>query len=400
MKNIKVGVLGANGQIAATLLRRIAEESDAQPVAVCRNQVGATVIKDVDCDVRIGSVADPDTANKLLSDCDVVVNCIWPNLPSNGTELENEAIINNLGRVPRLARIIHLSSVAVYGCIYDGSTFLRPRPDTVYGREKLSLEKYVAGVFGGLSRDYFIIRLGHVFGPNQWLSKSVVHLTGSGNFKLPFDGTCPSNAIHVDEVADALTWLASAGISSGVYNLAATPQKTWREIFDWHAGICGLPRVLSMSDEGSRALRDSYIKNSQRSGGTKCLIESLSWIRSLPIQRLIGSGEMRNLCSRVLRLMPDSIRRPVKLGNALRHVNQEIVALERPTITPEPWLYSDAMPGPYIKAPHSASYTGRLTESENQILDWYRAKSAPQWSFMDSTNEWKGSDRSEARVGV
>jgi len=400
MKNIRVAVLGANGQIASTLLRRLAEDSDIQPVAVCRNQVGAAVISDVDCDVRIGSVAAQDAANKLLSDCDVVVNCIWPNLPSNQNELENQAIIHNLSNLPRLARIIHLSSVAVYGCIHDGSTFSRPRPDTVYGREKLSLEKYVAGVFGGLSRDYFIIRLGHVFGPDQWLSKSVVHLTGSGSFKLPFDGECPSNAIHVDELANSLTWLVSASISSGIYNLTATPQKTWRKIFDWHSDICGLPRVASMSKADSVALRDSYIKNSQRSSRTKCLIEILSWIRSLPIQQLIGSGELRNVGSRALRLMPDSIQRPVKLANALRHVNQEIDALGRPAIRPEPWLYSDAMPGRYIQAPHSTSYSDRLTESENQILDWYRAKSAPQWSFVDSTNAWKGPDRSEARVGV
>jgi uncharacterized protein YbjT (DUF2867 family) len=79
---MRVGVLGANGQIAATLLRRLAADSDIKPVAVCRNRVGATVISDVDCDVRIGSVADQDTARELLSDCNVVVNCIWPNLPS------------------------------------------------------------------------------------------------------------------------------------------------------------------------------------------------------------------------------------------------------------------------------------------------------------------------------
>jgi nucleoside-diphosphate-sugar epimerase len=398
MKNIKVGVLGANGQIASTLLRRLAEADDIKPVAVCRNRVGAAVISDVDCDIRIGSVADEDTAKKLLNDCHAVVNCIWPNLPSKEIGPENEAIIRNLRDLKSLARVIHLSSVGVYGCIHSGSTFARPRPDTSYGREKLSLEKYVARVFSGSSLEYFIIRLGHVFGPHQWLSKSVIDLASGGGFSLPFDGDCPSNAIHVDELANELTWLVSGNIPSGTYNLAATPQQTWRQIFDWHTKICGLARVASMSNEDSNALRESYIRSSQRSMGTKCLIEILGWLRSLPVQQLIGSGELRNIGSKLLRLTPPSIRNRVKSANALRQAHLDIGALQKSTITPAPWFYSDAMPGQYLQAPFSTSYIERSLEREAQILKSYRAKSGPQWSFAASTDTWTDSDHTEAWI--
>lgn len=398
MKSLKVGVLGANGQIASTLLRRLAEDSDVKPVAVCRNQVGAAVISDVDCDVRIGSVADEDTAKRLLSDCQAVVNCIWPNLPSKEIGPENEAIIHNLRDLKGLTRVIHLSSVGVYGCIHSGTTFARPRPDTSYGREKLSLEKYVARVFSGSSRDYFIIRLGHVFGPHQWLSTSVIDLAGTEGFSLPFDGDCPSNAIHVEELANALTWVVSGNIPSGIYNLAATPQQTWRQVFDWHTKICGLPRVTAMSNEDSMALRESYIRSSQRSMGIKCLIEILGWLRSLPVQQLIGSGELRNVGSKLLRLTPRSIRNRVKAANALRQVHLDIGALQRSTITPAPWFYSDAMPGQYLQAPLSSSYTERSLERESQILESYRATSGPQWSFANSTDAWTGSDHTEAWI--
>lgn len=398
MKNIKVGVLGANGQIASTLLKRLAEDSDTKPVAVCRNRVGAAVISDVDCDIRIGSVADEDTARKLLNDCHAIVNCIWPNLPSKEIRPENEAIIHNLRGLKSLTRVIHLSSVAVYGCIHSGSTFARPRPDTSYGREKLSLEKYVARVFSGSSREYFIIRLGHVFGPHQWLSTSVIDLAGSGDFSLPFDGDCPSNAIHVEELANALTWLVSGNIPSGIYNLAANTQQTWRQIFDWHTEICGLPRVTAMSNEDSMALRESYIRSSQRSMGIKCLIEVLGWLRSLPVQQLIGSGELRNVGSKLLRLTPPSIRNRVKSANALRQVRLDIGALKKSIITPAPWFYSDAMPGQYLQAPLPTSYLERSLERETQILASYRAKSGPQWSFADSTDARTDSGQTEAWI--
>jgi nucleoside-diphosphate-sugar epimerase len=400
MKNITVGVMGANGQIASTLLRRLAEADDIKPVAVCRNRVGAAVISDVDCDIRIGSVADEDTAKKLLSDCHAVVNCIWPNLSSKEIGPENEAIIHNLRELKSLTRVIHLSSVAVYGCIHSGSTFARPRPDTSYGREKLSLEKYVARVFSGSSQEYFIIRLGHVFGPHQWLSTSVIDLASDGGFSLPFAGDCLSNAIHVEELADALTWLVSGAIPSGTYNLAATPQQTWRQVFDWHTKICGLPRVTALSNEDSKALRESYIRKSQRSMGIKCFIEILGWLRSLPVQQLIGSGEVRNVGSRLLRLMPESIRNRVKSANALRQVHLDIGALQKSTITPAPWFYSDAMPGQYVQAPLSSSYTERSLEREAQILESYQAKSGPQWSFAPSTDAWTGSDHTEAQINA
>ena len=398
MKNIKVGVLGANGQIASTLLRRLAETSDVKPVAVCRNRVGAAMISDVDCDVRIGSIADEDTARKLLNDCQAVVNCIWPNLPSKELGPENEAIIHNLRDLKSLTRVIHLSSVSVYGCIHRGSTFARPRPDTSYGREKLSLEKYVARIFSGSSREYFIIRLGHVFGPHQWLSTSVIDLASTGAFSLPFDGDCPSNAIHVEELANALTWLVSATVPSGTYNLAATPQQTWRQIFDWHTNICGLPGVTAMTNEDSKALREGYIKNSQRSMGIKCIIEILGWLRSLPVQQLIGSGEVRNAGSKLLKVMPPSIKNRVKAANALRQVHLDIGALQRPVITPAPWFYSDAMPGQFLQAPISTSYAETSLERETQILESYRAKSGPQWSFADSTDAWTDSDHTEAWI--
>ena len=231
MKSVKVGVIGANGQIASTLLRRLALSRHITPIAVSRNRIGAAVIGDVDCEIRIGSVADAAEAKLLVGDCDVIVNCIWPNLPSKELVAENEAIVNNLATLGHLKKLIHLSSIAVYGFIHSGTSFQHPRPDTSYGREKLALEKYVTRVLDRSSRDYFIIRLGHVFGPHQWLSKSVLQLATNGGFQLPFDGNCPSNAIHVNELADALTSLVTAPISSGTYNLAATPQQTWRQIF-------------------------------------------------------------------------------------------------------------------------------------------------------------------------
>ena len=82
-----VALLGANGQIGAALLKRLAADEGVKAVAICRNAVGAGAISDVDCEVRLGSIRDEGSAKKLLDDCDVVVNCIWPVLPSREARL-------------------------------------------------------------------------------------------------------------------------------------------------------------------------------------------------------------------------------------------------------------------------------------------------------------------------
>jgi nucleoside-diphosphate-sugar epimerase len=399
VKKVKVGVLGANGQIGPVVLRRLAESEAILPVAICRNSVGAALIDDIGCDVRLGSITDESEAKRLLDDCSVVLNCIWPVVPSKEVKPLNEIIIRNLSRLKCLKRVIHLSSVAVYGCIHEGSTFRRPRPDSSYGVEKVQTERFVSRVFSNTSTEYYVIRLGHVFGTHQWLTRDVIELTLAGNFRLPFNGDCPSNAIHVDDVASALTWLISASLPSGVYNLAASPHLTWRQIFDWHSRICGLPAVKAMSPEDSQLLRASYIRSSQRPAPMRVLAEIFGWLKCLPLQQLASSTNFRGVASNVLGMLPRRIRTRIKAGRTLGQTRREINALAMLPITPAPWFYSDGMPGQYLEPPQT-THIESLNRRERDILDWFRAKSGPQWFFSDAEEGLTASAKNEMRMGV
>jgi nucleoside-diphosphate-sugar epimerase len=380
MKGIKIGVLGANGQVGPVLLRRLAAEEGIEPIAVCRNRVGAALISDTGCEIRLGSVTDEADCKRLLDDCDAIVNCVWPVVPPKDVRATNESIVRNLSRLRSLKRVLHLSSVAVYGCIHTGSTFAHPRPDTPYGNDKQALERAAARVFSDASLDYFVIRLGHVFGPHQWLSRDVVDSASNPHFQLPFDGLCPSNAIHVEELAVALTWLLSAPLTSGVYNLASTPQQTWRDVFNWHTSVCGLPPVKGMAPEQSRALREGYLRRTQRSLLLNCLSDALAWLRSVPVQQLLSSGDVRKVGSAVLGVLPGYVKTRIRSANARRAIRREIEGLEGPIVTPAPWLYSDAMPGPFVDVPLPRTDAEGLREREVQLREWHLSRTRAPWS--------------------
>ncbi len=388
----RVAVLGANGQIGTPLLRRLALETDLDVVAISRNSVGAATLSDIACDIRIGSVAEAE-GDRLIGDCDVVFNCIWPNLPSKQMAPENEAIIRSVAAAKNPQRLVQLSSIAVYGCVHPGSTFERPKPDTTYGKEKLSLEKYVQRILSNSSKEYVIIRLGHVFGPHQWLSRDILDLSRSGSFELPFDGDCPSNAIHIDELSEVFTQLIYADVESGIYNLAASPQRTWRYLFDWHCQACAIDSPVGMSIQESRRLRENYIMTSQKSVITSCLKQISGWLRSLPLQQLIGTGDLRSVGSAVLRYAPERLRIRVKSANAIREVGREIASLRKSLTTPAPWFFSDSMPGRYLDIPRQTDSMESLNRRVVELQNWHLARSRPQWSLLESSiAQWQVPD--------
>ena len=72
---MRVAVIGANGRIGSSLLTRFQEAGGFEPVAVCRNAMGAALVDGAGCEVRHGPIAESESARRLLGDCDVAINC-------------------------------------------------------------------------------------------------------------------------------------------------------------------------------------------------------------------------------------------------------------------------------------------------------------------------------------
>jgi nucleoside-diphosphate-sugar epimerase len=390
MIKIKVAVTGAAGHIGSVLVRRMLEFPHIDSVAICRNKMSAGLIQFVapGADIRIGSITDSDSAQKLLGDCDVIVNCALSMISGKPkmSRLLNKAMIDNFSRLKKLKSLIHMSSITVYGAYIDSkesqtNTFEQPRPNSDYGRSKLYIEQYANRMCISKQLKYYLLRLGHVIGAKMDRSRQIIELAQNPQFSLPLSGNLPSNTIHVEHLAANIISLFSYPLASGIYNVA-DEDRTWRQVFDWHTQSIGLPPVKGMSKEHSERLKATFRSAS--------ITRDLStWFYSLPILGLIRYPTIFEYAYRFVANMPQYAAIRLATTYKLLEVRRQIAAIkERSDEMTGPVFFVDAMPGSYLRIASKAPVN--YTSSEDlsyQLGEWYKRSWKPGW-LPDSISQW------------
>ncbi len=363
---MRVAVLGAGGQIGSHLVARLQREGDVQAWGICRNEVTAAPLRLQGLEVRLGSVTDLAGRGQLLGDADLVINCTAAGGMPAQARIANEALLAAILAAPGNRRIVHFSSVAVYGsCIAAvRNTFARPRPDSVYGIDKLRLERDLRRRAGRHS--VVVLRMGHVYGAGQWLSRFVLGALHDPARLLPFDGRLPANAVHVRNVASAIVRLIMDW-QPGTYNVFDQPNAAWREVFDWHSQALGMPALLAM-DEGTSARYCVLHRRRARQGlSGRALVAGGQWLRgsrggllSQPEVKQFGISLLARY--RMLGLERRMLLRATRSGTP-----------PPATVMPEPYLFCEGAPGPQLQ------YTAERNEADARaVAAWYRRYSDPE----------------------
>ncbi len=380
---MRVAITGAGGQVGSQLIARIAAcQSSVEMVAVCRNAFAAKRLSAARCEVRTGSLLDPESAHKALKDCDTVIHCAlsWDNLTRRDSV--NLRMIRTIAQTG-VRRLVFMSTVAVYSnCIQSGiNTYADPCPDTDYGRDKVLCEREVTRLFSAPGRQGFVLRLGHVYGPCLLWSRRILALARDRRFKLPFDGRLSSNAVRIDRIRDALVALLGGDIAAGVFNLTDDPNRSWREVFDWHIQACGLPQVAGLGDAESRDLRSHYI-GLKRMGLERAFGEIAGAMVAAAGQMAGASQLLKAAGKRVMGWMPGRMEQALRGRHLRLIVARDLGAV----IGPELWepslaiLFSDPVPGPcFSGAVQSAATAPAERDLRESLFRWYA-----QWTSPDA----------------
>ena len=383
----RIGITGATGQVGSRLLRHL-HTAGLPVVGVVRNPLGAALCQAAapDCHIRIGSLTPADGEAHVLDDCDVIINCA---LESSGglprqAYTRNRQLVDGLLAAKSLKWLVHFSTVAVYGEVLnnvaDGNRERRrPHATSEYGRSKLYVERYAAKRARARGVTCTILRLGHVYGASIARSREIVELARDQNFRLPFGGRLPSNAIHQDALGAAVVALMLDGARHPIYGVAE-PAHTWRDVFDWHTGCLGLSPVLPMTDADSIAQRTAWTDRSVAR-------EALTWLRGLPVKSLVRSPATFDLALQILANTPDSITRRVSDFNRRAGARGHIARVENADATPLPPVYLSAgMPGPFLGLP-SIPPTGLGSEAERarELQEWYDLWHMPRMRAATAT---------------
>jgi 2-alkyl-3-oxoalkanoate reductase len=246
----RVVVTGSTGMLGGTLTRHFA--------AAGREVIGVDLREStVDGGIthRVADVRDTATLTGILAGADAVVHCASA-LPSYPAEQIREVIVGGTRSVltaaekARVARVVHISSTAVYGLpeVVPTPEEFPPAPVDTYGRAKAEAEAVVAE-FRARGRCVSVLRPKTFLGPGRMgLFAMLFEWAEEGrNFPVLGSGTARIQMLGIEDLVAAVDAVLAAGedIACDTYNIAAAEFGTLRADFQ---------AVLDFAGHGKRVV--------------------------------------------------------------------------------------------------------------------------------------------------
>ena len=220
MSNARVLILGGTG-FFGNALRQSLLQSGCQVGATFRNQ--PPILEDQTSAFTRLDILDAEAVHATLFDWDIVVNCTGQvTRPlSSCLEANSRGIVNIAAAVKSSgARLLHVSSMSVYGTAAQVDESTPPSPETPYATAKATAESLLRDAVP--SERLTICRLSNLYGPGQKVGV-IAYLQRSlrSDRKLTFnnDGSLRRFYVHVSDAAAMVARLALDSRASGIFNL-------------------------------------------------------------------------------------------------------------------------------------------------------------------------------------
>jgi len=372
MSGLRVGVLGAGGQVGLAVLRGLCEDGGISAVGICRNRVSSLRVASHGLKVRTTQTDDAKSLAESTRDLDALVNCALPQYGPSKTSLANRRLANALATACAKRHLVHLSSVAVYGDFISSepTLFRSPRPDTAYGRQKLEMETLLRKFARSQRANCTILRVGHVYGPELRWSETILSLINDTHFHLPFDGRRPSNAIAISNLIEAVREVLLASDADATFNLTDSPQTPWRELFDMHARASSTKFVRALRSSDSEAMAEQYRKWSQTGLFSRWVRESARWFLQLPGSYLTAVPSIKAFAQRAIATFGSENLDARLWALYCRHLAPHTNPCPFSNI--HPLFFSDAVPGPHLE--YHPAHPAKITSG---LSDWYSVAFTP-----------------------
>jgi len=232
---MKIGIVGANGQVGAELCILLAALPDVELVPVCRTRSGSAFLRWQGIACRHGRIADAAHAARLIGDCDLIVNSsLASGSPAEIRRTEDRIIDNLFVHSKPAAAIIHFSTQSVYGDPRRGRWIRWRNP---YGRAKLATERRVRMNQRRLAKRAYILRLGHVCGALQGMSDDIRAEIRANRVLLPRENHS-SNTVYTQAIVAAILQISRGSVVPATYDLMNSPPWGWHEVYAYEAKLC------------------------------------------------------------------------------------------------------------------------------------------------------------------
>ncbi len=311
-------ITGATGFIGGRLAECLTLSGWADGVTLVRDWSRAARLARLPVTMVEADLLDPAAVRRAVDGCDVVFHCAVDNRADaklhERTSAEGTANVIDAALDAGVRRVIHLSSIAVYGYQpgHDAETEdgkLVSRGDA-YCMGKVAAEAEVHRFHAEKNAPVVILRPTIVYGPYAGWTRAIVRSIADGRMALIDGGSHVCNAVYVDNVIDAMLAAADAdGVEGRAFHVSDAQPVTWREFVEAHAeaiGSAALPSTDLTEEDAWRALRAQRPPSSLQE--LKAVLRDpafrdMAW--RIPILRKLRDAA--KVCARRMRDMPTGV---------------------------------------------------------------------------------------------
>jgi predicted dehydrogenase/nucleoside-diphosphate-sugar epimerase len=282
LKNKTVAVTGGTGFIGGRLIDRLVLEEGAQVRALVRNFSTASRLGRLPIEIVPVNMADKNAVQQAVEGCDVIMHCAHETKVDQSTQKltisEGTRNLCEAALATDAERLVHLSSLAVYGSTLDGDlleTTPWGRSNHPYTRAKRDTEKLVLEMHKKTGLPAVILQPAVVYGPycKPWTLGPVRELK-AGLVPLVDGGYGLCNAVYVDDVVDAMYLAATKpNVQGEVFLISGEEPVTWRTFYNAFEQVLNIESTIEISAENLERIL------AKRTRDAKAIYRFIDWLR-------------------------------------------------------------------------------------------------------------------------
>ena len=315
----RVFVTGGTGFLGTALLPRLHAEG-AAVVALARSAHKADRLREAGFAVAEGDLTELDRLRHGMRDCDLVIHSAAAldgsyaqMFPATVTGTRN---IMTAAADMGVRRVVHVSSVAVYGLAGRRAEYAEDAPLAPsaypYITTKQMAEAAVRAAGAGGAVEWTIMRPGLIYGPRAGLwTRDFFRLARRRPAVFVGQGAGTAPAIFVDDVTEMIVRLAAAPAAAAeIFNCVMDAAPSFREFIGAYQHLAGADGWLGIPEPLAFALAGVTALLAPRQTFARDLPDALDWMRSrrrYPMdkaRRLLGWEPQVTLADGVARCAP------------------------------------------------------------------------------------------------